>query len=132
MSGSERVLLLRLARQSYRIDARAIAGLVPPGKIRPVPCAPAGVLGLTEWRGRLLTVIDLLRVLDERPTGEAASLVRLAAPHAATALYVPGSVRLVADSPERRALETIDPVRIVEAIELRLRARPFRGSRGAA
>ncbi|ANM28891.1 hypothetical protein ABI59_03640 [Acidobacteria bacterium Mor1] len=131
MSGG-RALLIGLERNRYRIDAGAIDGLVPTASIVPVPRAPRGVLGLTEWRGRLLTVIDLPLILDERPNGDAACLVRLASPHASTALFVPGPVRLVDDTADVRQLETIDPVRLVEAIELRLRSRPFRGNRGVA
>ncbi len=129
---SGRALLIGLDRNRYRIDAAAIDGLVPTGSIVPVPRAPRGVLGLTEWRGRLLTVIDLPLILDEHSCGDAACLVRLAAPHGSTALFVPGPVKLVDDGAEIRELETIDPVRLVEAIELRLRSRPFRGSRGVA
>jgi len=66
-------------------------------------------LGLVEWRGRLLTVIDLPPLLRDAARGEAACLVRLAPPHDHLAFHVPAVV-LVRDlgqeeGPPRRLLD---------------------------
>ena len=36
-----------------------VAGVDDPGEMRIVPGAPPSVVGLTEWRGRVVTVLDL-------------------------------------------------------------------------
>lgn len=88
------MLLFRLERRAYALPLGCVDGLGDPGQIRRVPGAPTGVLGLTEWRGRLLSVLDLPRLLDDAPHEGRPCLVRLAAPLAHCALYVPSSVRL--------------------------------------
>jgi chemotaxis signal transduction protein len=73
-----------------------VAGLMDAGPVRTVAGAPAGVLGLAEWKGRLLTVLDLPALIGEGPRPEPASLVRLGPPYPFTALYVPATVRMEA------------------------------------
>ena len=57
--------------------------------------APDGVLGVHEWRGRLLTVLDVTHFLDEAPLPGPHSLLRLAPPFERTALLLPGPVQLL-------------------------------------
>lgn len=98
---AERALLFELGGRSYGLRIGAIEGLGEPGTIRCVPGAPASVLGVCEWRGRLLTVVDLPALLPAGPAGTIPAdpavepcLVRLAAPLDGTALWVPAQVRL--------------------------------------
>jgi hypothetical protein len=102
-----------------------VSGVVEAADVRPVPLAPFGVLGLSEWRGRLLTVVDLAVVLGEAPGEGPASLVRLAAPLQHTALLVRGALRLVAADDDGRDKpciagckhERLDPARLIAALE---------------
>lgn len=121
-----RWLALGLGRGRYALHVDDVSGVVEAAAVRPVPLAPPGVLGLSEWRGRLLTVVDLAQVLHELPGEGPASLVRLAAPLQHTALLVRGALRLVAadddelDEPSiggcRHA--RLDPARLIAGLEL--------------
>ena len=128
---SQRMLLFRLERRAYALPLSSVEGLGEIGEVRRVPGAPRGVLGLTEWRGRLLSVLDLPRLLDDAPQEGRPCLVRLAAPLTHCALYVPSSVQLERvesadrDEPhawgdpgprlehEGRPLHVIDPERLL-------------------
>lgn len=70
-------------------------GLGEPGPVTSVPGAPSVILGLVEWRGRVLTLLDLPRMLD-RPDDDddETCIVRLAPPLERTALRLSGAVRL--------------------------------------
>ena len=120
-----------MQRRAYALPLSCVDGLGELGEICRVPGAPLGVLGLTEWRGRLLSVLDLPRLLDDVAHEGRPCLVRLAAPLTHCALYVPSSVRLErvksveADDPhaatdpaarlehEGRTLHVIDPERLL-------------------
>ena len=82
-------LFFALERQRYAIRLSAIDGVESPRAIRAVPGAPPHVLGLAHWRGRLLTVVDLPGIVDDDSSGGTPSLLRLAAPHAGLALFLP-------------------------------------------
>lgn len=66
-------------------------------RIRPVPGARPEILGLTEWRGRILSVLDLPLLIDAASDGTPGCLLRLAPPFQYCALYLPASVRLERD-----------------------------------
>ena len=134
----ERLLLLRLARGRYALRTSDISGLAQPGTFRQVPAAPSGVLGLTEWHGRLLTVLDLPELVGDGPLETPASLIRLAPPHAQTALYVPGPVQLLAvedgtGAPHATAepYELLEPAVFVKRLEREILPAGARGARGA-
>ena len=98
---AERAILFELAGRSYGLRIGSIEGLGEADSIRSVAGAPPFVLGLCEWRGRLLTVVDLPALLgsvpaETEPGGRPVEpcLVRLAPPLDRTALYVPADVRL--------------------------------------
>jgi hypothetical protein len=93
-TGAQQLLLLELQRETYALWLDAVAGLVEPAPLRTVHGAPRGVLGLAEWRGRLLTVIDLPLIVGDSACSRPPCLVRLAAPWDNLALYVPGPVKL--------------------------------------
>ena len=91
----ERLLLFDIASRLYALRESAVAGLIQCGPLRPVPGAPGAVVGLTDWRGHVMTLIDLHRVLDDAPRLGHSCTVRLAAPLERTALRVHTTLRLV-------------------------------------
>lgn len=111
----ERRLVFSLASGAYGLRLEAISGVAELTSWRPVPGAPPGVLGLTEWGGRPLTVLDLPGLIQEQPGRGDASLVRLAAPFDHLALYVPASLRVEEPSPGARLLEATELVNAVAA-----------------
>jgi hypothetical protein len=128
----ERWLALRLRRRCYALHVEDVSGVAETAVVRPVPLAPRGVLGLAEWRGRLLTVLDLAELMDDAATDAEPSLVRLATPLEHTALYVPGTLRLASASepPSDEGVEIqgrlhvpIDPARLVAGLEKRIPSR---------
>jgi chemotaxis signal transduction protein len=114
----EALLVLSLARGRYALGLGQVAGLAACGPLRGVPLAPPVVPGLTEWRGRLLTVVDLPAILGEGPRGRWETLVRIAPPHEHTALFVPGPVHLIRDGACGGAeCARLDPAAILARIE---------------
>lgn len=109
----ERRLVFALASGSYGLRLEAISGVAEPSPWRPVPGAPPGVLGLAEWGGRPLTVLDLPGLLRERPGKGDPSLVRLAAPFDHIALFVPASLRV--EEPAQGTV-VLEPEALVEAV----------------
>lgn len=93
---SRRVLLFQLAGGAYALPLSSVGGLADCAGLRPVPGAPPALLGLTPWRGMLLAVVDLARLLEDLPSERRPCLVRLAPPRQQIALHVPASVRIVA------------------------------------
>lgn len=93
----ERLVRFRIAGLSLAIRMRSIVGLIAPFRLRELAGAPPGVIGLSEWRGRLLTILDLATLLGVPggPDDGEACLVRLAEPHGSTALRVPAPIALV-------------------------------------
>ncbi len=108
-----RVLLFTLKQQNFALRASAVNGLGNCETIRRVPGAPKVVLGLSEWRGDLLTVIDLPRLLGISVSDPQNCLVRLAHPLQGTALFLPGRMRLAEISEE-----TEQPFRLLDAAVL--------------
>ena len=85
-----KLLTFKLARDRYAVAIEAVAEVAPAGSVRRVPRAPGTILGLAERRGRVLAVLDLPRLFDDRPSEDGARhVVSLAAPHDGTALWVP-------------------------------------------
>ena len=92
---AERALLFTLGGELFGLRLAVVDGLGEPVPVSPVPGAPSVVLGLIEWRGRVLTLLDLPRLVD-RPAenDDAICIIRLAPPLERTALRVPGAVHL--------------------------------------
>ena len=57
------------------IDLRSLADFGVPGARTPVPGAAPWLLGLAQWRGRLLTVVDAGRLFGTGPVRGACILV---------------------------------------------------------
>jgi chemotaxis signal transduction protein len=122
----ERVLRFALGENEYALRLRDVAGLASLGPVRAVPGAPPEVVGLAEWRGSLLTVLDLPLLLgrgaaerDERET----CLVQLAAPLRGVAFFLPAPVYLWRGDaePGDSAWISIDAHRLVRDLESRVR-----------
>lgn len=91
---THRWLAIRLAERTYALPLEQVSDVAEARNVRTVAGRPRGVLGIHEWRGKLLTLLDLPELVDDRGLPGPPTLVRLAAPFDHTALYVPGPVRL--------------------------------------
>lgn len=129
----ERILLFELGSCHHAIRSSLVAGLAECGELRPVPGAPPAVAGLAEWRGHLLTVLDLERALAQPPGESPPCLVRLAPPLQHTALRLRSTLRpafvggLEADDDrfvhEGVGYRLVDPARLVCRLENEIRER---------
>jgi chemotaxis signal transduction protein len=109
---TERILLLRIGQHSHALRLSSVAGVADCGHVHPVPGAPAPVLGVVEWQGNLVTVLDLPDLLRiDAPSGPAC-LIRLASPHLHIALRVPAELKTTSAT----SLPTIDPVELLREI----------------
>ena len=61
------LLVFRLGRDRYALDAGQIREVLPLVDIRPVPRAPQGVAGLFDFRGTSVPVVDLSLLVLGRP-----------------------------------------------------------------
>jgi hypothetical protein len=104
-AAADRSLVFRLQGKLHAIPVREIGGVVSCEGLRALPGAPRGVLGLAEWRGSVLAVLDLPHYLGCEPPHEPACLIRLAPPMDQTALYLPATVKLT----ENRLKSSVDP-----------------------
>jgi len=116
-----RRLELTLDGARWSLAATAVDGVGRIGALRAVPGAAPAVLGLTEWRGRIVTVIDLAAALYDRSPrlGEAGWLLRLAAPLGHAALALSDSPRLAPS--DANDGPTIDPAAVLSALRVGLR-----------
>jgi chemotaxis signal transduction protein len=134
---TERALSFRIGNEHYAIALEQIEGLADHAAIHEVPGAPRSIRGLAEWRGTVLTVIDLAYLLDHDAVDGETCLIRLAHPIEQTALLTPAAIRTVSICPttddaydrsggnalsgrlhvEGRTLRLIDPVVLVRLAE---------------
>jgi purine-binding chemotaxis protein CheW len=63
------LLVFTLAGERFAIDTAQVLEATSLRELIPVPCTPAFVLGLVNHRGRILTVLDLRRLLNLPGTG---------------------------------------------------------------
>ena len=61
------VLMCQAAGQRYAVDARAVAQVVPRVWLEAVAGAPEWLAGLCVCRGQVVPVVDLCRLIAERP-----------------------------------------------------------------
>jgi hypothetical protein len=124
-----RLLAFRLGGELHAVRVSDVGGVVSCEALRQVPGSPAGVLGLAEWRGSVLTVLDLARLLERSAPDEPACLIRLGPPMDQTALHLPATVQLIESRLERRSSTGSDegepiwfcegePIRLVDPWEL--------------
>jgi purine-binding chemotaxis protein CheW len=62
--GELTVIEFALARERYAIPATAVHEVYPLKDLTPLPCTPAFVLGMINWRGQILPVIDIKKFFD--------------------------------------------------------------------
>jgi chemotaxis-related protein WspB len=67
------LLVFRLGRDRYGLDASQIREVLPLVDIRPVPRAPQGVMGLFDFRGTSVPVVDLSLLVLGRPAARCLS-----------------------------------------------------------
>ena len=60
-------LVFQLDDDRYAIEATRVICVLPQVDARVVPQAPAGVVGVIDWRGGPLQLVDLAQVLRDRP-----------------------------------------------------------------
>lgn len=125
------LLYFELDGEGYGFPVADVAGVISCGNLRAVPGASASVLGLTEWRGAVLTVLDLPRLLGRETPEAPACLVRLGPPLAQTAFFLPATVQLIEVAldgnagntlHESKPVRRIDPVDLVRALENEMRS----------
>lgn len=58
------VVELIIAHEHYAIDSTYIREVVPLRYFTPIPCTPSFVLGLTNIRGEILSIIDIKKFFD--------------------------------------------------------------------
>lgn len=68
-SDTTEAIAFRLGGERYAIDAAAVLNMAELGGLTPLPSGRDSVMGLTEWRGELLTVLDLRRILGLPASG---------------------------------------------------------------
>jgi hypothetical protein len=90
----ERKIVFKLGGRWCALSLDRVAGVDDPGEMRIVPGAPRAVVGLSEWRGRVVTVLDLAILTGAPPFSGLRCLVALAPPLDGTALLVPAPVDL--------------------------------------
>lgn len=99
----ETLLVVRLESGRYALPLASVSELAECGALRAVPLAPGWVLGLAERHGKIVTVLDLARILGGASKPGPRCLVRLAPPLDHLALAVPAAPWTVslAEAPER-------------------------------
>ena len=87
-------LTFRMARRRYALSLRSTAGVQDLGKVRRIPGAPPHWLGVADWGGSVVNVIDLPDLLEDTSIESVKSVVRLREPHAGIAVFVPAHLGL--------------------------------------
>ena len=127
----DRLLLFDLEQAHYALRAAAVHGLAECGPVRRVPGAPPSVLGLVEWRGHPLIVLDLPALLGHGTPSGPPCLIRLAPPLQGTALFLPVHARMASGPAleaaeaggkvliehEGHAIHLVDPAALVKRAE---------------
>ncbi len=133
VAGTTPLLVVSLDGARYALPLAAVSEVADCDPLGPVPRAPSCVLGLAERHGRVITVLDLARLLGRPSDRGSRCLVRLAPPLDHLALAVPSSPRSVtlAEDPGREPRDAgeapavlLDPERLLEAAESGLPGAP--------
>ncbi len=106
-----------LGRDWFSIPLEQVREISPAGRIAPVPLAPPVVRGITNWRGRVITLIDVSRVFDRPLPPARAAVDRLAL--------------ILADPFEHLGLYVHAPVEIGEAVSGEVQARVIQAAAGS-
>lgn len=68
MASNTLYLLIRLGTDRYAIDAEAVAEVLPIVRLKSIPAAPVGVVGMMSFRGSAIPVMDLNIIAFDTPT----------------------------------------------------------------
>ncbi len=119
-----RFLGFRVGASDYAIRLEHVSGLADCGPVRKVDGAPPAILGLSEWRGRVLTVLDLPGMLGEPAGPGPRCLIRLSGTMTHTALEVPAPVTFLnfEDSQSESRFKMVDPSELVYMLETEILA----------
>lgn len=98
-AGAQAALTFRLARQAYAIPLHRTCGVRDLGPVRKIPDASPAWVGVADWSGHLLSVIDVPLVLEDRGVQSVRTLVRLREPNETLALYLPSHLGLTQVEP---------------------------------
>jgi purine-binding chemotaxis protein CheW len=63
------MIVFELGRERYALDAAVVLQVTPLRELTPLPAAAAPLLGVTYWRGSVLTVFDVRGLLGVRVRG---------------------------------------------------------------
>jgi hypothetical protein len=119
-----RFLGFRAGSSNYAIRLEHVSGLADCGPVRKVNGTPPQILGLSEWRGRLLTVLDLPGLLGE-PAGQGPMcLIRLSGTMTRTALRVSAPVTFLKaeDHHTDGGFTMVNPSELVSQLETEILA----------
>lgn len=102
------LLVFTIGSRRFALPVCVSSDVREPGPLRTVPGAPRSVLGLAEWRGRVVTVLDPAPLLGEPAGSGRPCLVRLAPPfdHVAIRVSFPLRVETSASSSGGDAAES--------------------------
>ncbi len=62
------MLLLQAGSQRYAVDSRVVVEVVPWARLYPLPDAPATIVGLLNYHGELVSVIDVGQLIHQVPS----------------------------------------------------------------
>jgi chemotaxis-related protein WspB len=67
------LLVFTVGAEGYAIESRRVIEVLPLVNVRPIPRMPDSVRGIFTHRGRLVPLVDLARLLTDRPLRETLS-----------------------------------------------------------
>ena len=110
------LLLIRLGRETYGLEARYVDRIEPVTYLTRVPRVPAWVAGVTNLRGRVLSVVDLVHFfgLPSAPNHENGEVSGQEAPQTAAGPYL-----VVVEAADVDLAFLVDSVLAVERIPLK-------------
>lgn len=103
------VLEFRVGRERFGLEADQVAGIMRLEHYTPIPGAQFHVAGIASWRGELITLVDLERLLGVDRTGLDDRAWAIAVElHGARLGLIASEVRGVSDIPESALDRTVD------------------------
>lgn len=72
-AGASDFLVFRVAGSAHAMRVSVLREIVKSARLTPVPRAPETVIGITSFRGRVVTVLDLARCLGLGPSSRTSS-----------------------------------------------------------
>jgi purine-binding chemotaxis protein CheW len=111
--GGARLLSVTLAGQEFGIPVTQVRDVLGPQRTTVVPLAPAGVAGLLNLRGRIVTVIDMRALLRLPPNEADRRMMQVVVEHGEESFSLRvdavGDVLELPGEAFERTLSTLDP-----------------------